>query len=169
MTTALPKMADAASSQELRSAFLAHLEQTKGHACRLEQIFKRLGMEPKRETCEAMKGLFREGSEIIDAKGNAAVMDAALIAAAQRVEHYEIAGYGTVRTLLRLTVLPVATRRPCHRAVDRLRSVSPRAFALLSYAERRMLSHIFLQRIKRFFEIREENISILTLKMDQSG
>ncbi|HEX4125291.1 MAG TPA: ferritin-like domain-containing protein [Tepidisphaeraceae bacterium] len=98
ITDALPKMADAASSQELKSAFKHHLEQTRGHARRLEQIFNRLGKEPQRETCEAMKGLIREGSEMISAKGNPAVHDAALIAAAQRVEHYEMAGYGTVRT-----------------------------------------------------------------------
>jgi len=98
LTDALPKMADAASSQQLKTAFLTHLEQTKGHAKRLEQIFSRLGMEPTRETCQAMKGLVKEGSEMIDAGGDPAVKDAALIAAAQRVEHYEIAGYGTVRT-----------------------------------------------------------------------
>lgn len=98
ITDALPKMADAATSQELKSAFKQHLEQTRGHARRLEQIFNRLGKEPKRETCEAMKGLIREGSEMISAKGDPSVHDAALIAAAQRVEHYEMAGYGTVRT-----------------------------------------------------------------------
>lgn len=98
LTDALPKMAQAASSPELKSAFMDHLEQTRGHARRLEQIFGQIGHRPKRETCEAMKGLVSEGSEMIHAKGSASVKDAALIAAAQRVEHYEMAGYGTVRT-----------------------------------------------------------------------
>ncbi|HEX4054011.1 MAG TPA: ferritin-like domain-containing protein [Tepidisphaeraceae bacterium] len=95
---ALPKMANAASAPPLKNAFMQHLEQTKGHARRLEQIFGKIGRKPKRETCEAMKGLVREGAEMIDADGDSAVKDAALIAAAQRVEHYEMAGYGTVRT-----------------------------------------------------------------------
>lgn len=95
---ALPKMADAAHSSSLKSAFTEHLEQTKNQAHRLENIFRQLGMEPKRETCEAMKGLVSEGEEMIGAKGDSDVKDAALIAAAQRVEHYEMAGYGTART-----------------------------------------------------------------------
>jgi ferritin-like metal-binding protein YciE len=95
---ALPKMADAASAAPLKSAFLSHLAQTKRHAQRLETIFNRIGCEAKRETCEAMKGLVREGDDMIEADGDAAVRDAGLIAAAQRVEHYEIAGYGSVRT-----------------------------------------------------------------------
>jgi ferritin-like metal-binding protein YciE len=95
---ALPKMADAAHSPDLKNAFREHLAQTEMHARRLEQIFGQIGQEPTRETCEAMKGLIREGSEMIDAKGSPAVKDAALIAAAQRVEHYEMAGYGAVRT-----------------------------------------------------------------------
>jgi ferritin-like metal-binding protein YciE len=98
LTDALPKMADAASSPELRNAFTTHLQQTKGHITRLDQAFRQLGHSPKRETCEAMKGLVSEGSEIISAKGDSAVKDAALIAAAQRVEHYEMAGYGSART-----------------------------------------------------------------------
>jgi ferritin-like metal-binding protein YciE len=97
LTEALPKMASAASSPDLRNAFNMHLEQTKVHARRLEQIFGQLGCQPKRETCKAMQGLISEGSEMISAKGDPAVRDAALIAAAQRVEHYEMAGYGTVR------------------------------------------------------------------------
>jgi ferritin-like metal-binding protein YciE len=94
---ALPKMAEAANSPELKNAFLSHLNETKGHARRLEEIFSQIGEDPKRETCEAMKGLVREGSEMIHAKGDPAVRDAALIAAAQRVEHYEMAAYGSVR------------------------------------------------------------------------
>lgn len=96
---ALPQMADAASSPALKQAFQLHLEQTQRQVSRLEQMFVDLGKSSSRETCEAMKGLIKEGSEIISATGNPDVKDAALISAAQRVEHYEIAGYGTVRTI----------------------------------------------------------------------
>jgi len=99
LVDALPKMANAAESADLQRAFQIHLEETKNHAARLEQIFAQLGQEPTRETCEAMKGLIAEGTAMVNAEGDAAVKDAALIAAAQRVEHYEIADYGTVRTL----------------------------------------------------------------------
>ncbi|MBV8829914.1 MAG: ferritin-like domain-containing protein [Acidobacteriaceae bacterium] len=99
LVEALPKMAEAASSPQLKQAFQSHLEETRGHVTRLEQVFESLAQEPKRETCQAMKGLIAEGEEAIKAKGDSAVKDAALIAAAQRVEHYEMAGYGTARTL----------------------------------------------------------------------
>ena len=95
---ALPKMADAASSPELRSAFLTHLEETKQQKQRLCQAFTSLGRESNGETCDAMKGLISEGEEVIGLDGDPDAKDAALIAAAQRVEHYEMAGYGTVRT-----------------------------------------------------------------------
>jgi ferritin-like metal-binding protein YciE len=95
---ALPKMAEAAHAMELQSAFRQHLHETEEHVIRLERIFRELGHQPERETCEAMKGLVREGDMVIDASGEPAVKDAALIASAQRVEHYEIAGYGTART-----------------------------------------------------------------------
>jgi ferritin-like metal-binding protein YciE len=99
LVEALPKMADAASSIELQDAFLDHLEQTKNHAARLEQAFDSIGVKAERETCQAMKGLVSEGSQAIHSKGgNPAVRDAALIATAQRVEHYEMAGYGSART-----------------------------------------------------------------------
>ena len=98
LVDALPKMAEAAQSPELKSAFQNHLTETKGQVNRLESVFKRLGKEASRESCEAMKGLIKEGEQVVDAKGDPAVKDAALIAAAQRVEHYEIAGYGTART-----------------------------------------------------------------------
>ncbi len=98
LTGALPKMADAATSPQLVEALRQHETQTEIHVQRLENIFDRLGMRPQRETSEAMKGLIDEGQGMINAKGDDAVRDAALIAAAQRVEHYEIAGYGTVRT-----------------------------------------------------------------------
>jgi ferritin-like metal-binding protein YciE len=99
MTSALPKMAQAAANPQLRSAFEQHLTETKGQINRLEQAFQRLGKSPQRETCEAMKGLISEGEEMVSATGDDSVKDAALIAAAQRVEHYEIAGYGTARSL----------------------------------------------------------------------
>ena len=101
LVDALPKMADAAHSPQLKAAFQSHLEETRGHVGRLEQVFEALAHPPKRETCQAMKGLIAEGEEAIKAKGDPAVRDAALIAAAQRVEHYEMAGYGTARTLAR--------------------------------------------------------------------
>lgn len=99
---ALPKMAEASNSEELRSGFEEHLEQTKSHAQRLEQIFEKLGEDPKGEKCKGMEGLIKEGSKVIDEEMPEPVKDAALIAAAQRVEHYEIAGYGTVRTFAEL-------------------------------------------------------------------
>ncbi|MEZ4523036.1 MAG: ferritin-like domain-containing protein [Thermomicrobiales bacterium] len=94
---ALPKMARAATDTELRTAFENHLEETRGQKRRLEQVFEHLGMRPQTERCEAMAGLIKEGDEIIEEEGAPAIKDAALIAAAQRVEHYEIAAYGTVR------------------------------------------------------------------------
>ena len=99
---ALPKMAKAASSPELRTAFEDHLEETRGQVERLETIFKGLGGSPKGKKCKAMEGLIEEGSELMEQQAEPAVMDAALIAAAQRVEHYEMAGYGCVRTYARL-------------------------------------------------------------------
>ncbi len=98
LTKALPKMAEASNSSQLRQAFQQHLTETQGHVSRLETIFRELNIEPKRETCEAMKGLIAEGEEMISAKGDPEVKDAALIAAGQRVEHYEMSGYGTART-----------------------------------------------------------------------
>lgn len=96
MVKALPKMAKAASSDELRQGFEEHLEQTKGHVQRLEKIFQALGESPKGKKCKGMEGLVEEGSEVMKEDFEGALMDAALIGAAQRVEHYEIAGYGTV-------------------------------------------------------------------------
>lgn len=98
LVKALPKMADAAHNPTLKNAFREHLRQTEGQVSRLEQVFRMIGKEAKSKTCEAMKGLVSEGSEAIDSTGNPDVKDAALIAAGQRVEHYEIAGYGTART-----------------------------------------------------------------------
>lgn len=95
---ALPKMAAAAHNSSLKAAFEEHNRQTQNHVSRLEQIFQHLGKSAATKTCEAMKGLVEEGSEVITGKGDPDVKDAALIAAAQRVEHYEIAAYGTART-----------------------------------------------------------------------
>ena len=92
----LPKMAKAASSEELRQGFEDHLEQTKGHVQRLEKIFQTLGESPKGKKCTGMEGLVEEGAEVMEEDFEGSVMDAALIGAAQRVEHYEIAAYGTV-------------------------------------------------------------------------
>jgi len=94
-------MADASSASDLRNAFNTHLMETRDHVKRLEQVFQRIGKSPERHSCPAMKGLIKEGQEAISATGDPSVKDAALIASAQRVEHYEIAAYGTLRTLAR--------------------------------------------------------------------
>ena len=99
---ALPKMARKASSPDLKRAFQEHLGQTERQVNRLEKIFKGLGEKPTGKTCKAMKGLVEEGKEIMEEKGDDAVLDAALIGAAQKVEHYEIASYGTARTFASL-------------------------------------------------------------------
>jgi ferritin-like metal-binding protein YciE len=99
---ALPKMAKAATSVELKAGFEKHLKQTEGHVERLEQIFADLDASPKGKKCKAMEGLVEEGAEVIDEDAEPEVKDAALIAAAQRVEHYEMAGYGCVRTYAKL-------------------------------------------------------------------
>ena len=95
---ALPKMAKKAATPELKEAFETHLEETQTHVERLEEIFSKLGKKPSGKTCKAMKGLIEEGSEMMSEDGPDSVIDAGIIAAAQRVEHYEIAGYGVVRT-----------------------------------------------------------------------
>jgi ferritin-like metal-binding protein YciE len=102
LVKALPKMAKAASSEYLRKGFEKHLEQTQGHVARLEQIFRSLQESPKGKKCMGMEGLIKEGSEVIGEDFEGAVMDAALIGAAQRVEHYEIAAYGTVREFAKI-------------------------------------------------------------------
>lgn len=95
---ALPKMAEAASHADLRSGFQQHLKQTQEHARRLEQIAQRLGISPQGKVCKGMKGLIEEGKEVLNERSDPSARDAGLIAAAQRVEHYEIAGYGCART-----------------------------------------------------------------------
>lgn len=99
LVKALPKMAKAASDPDLRAGFETHLKETKLHVERLEDLAKLLDISPKGKSCKAMKGLIEEGSEVIDEDGEPAVKDLALIVAAQKVEHYEIAGYGSARTL----------------------------------------------------------------------
>jgi ferritin-like metal-binding protein YciE len=99
LLTALPKMAGAASADELREAFETHLQETRTHVERLERVFSDLSLPMPSEECKAMRGLIAEGEEVVQATGDPMAKDAALIAAAQRVEHYEIAGYGTVKTL----------------------------------------------------------------------
>lgn len=97
ITDALPKMAEKAHTPNLKQAFENHLRQTEKHVERLESIFEHRGIQPEREKCDAMVGLIKEGSTVLSADGDADVLDAALIAAGQRVEHYEMAGYGTAR------------------------------------------------------------------------
>ena len=99
---ALPKMAKASTAPDLKAGFEQHLEETKVHAERLEKIMKQLDETPRGKTCKAMKGLIEEGAEAIEEDAQDSVKDASLIAAGQRVEHYEIAGYGTARTFAKL-------------------------------------------------------------------
>lgn len=98
LVKAIPKMAKAATSKELRNGFETHLEQTKGHVERLEEIIASLDVKPGAKKCVGMEGIIQEGAEVMEEDYDSDVMDAALISAAQRVEHYEIAAYGTVCT-----------------------------------------------------------------------
>jgi ferritin-like metal-binding protein YciE len=102
LVKALPKMAKAASSQQLKQGFQEHLEQTKGHLSRLEQIFDQLGQKASGTKCEGMAGMIDEGEEIVDEVEPSPLRDAGLIGAAQKVEHYEIAGYGTLKTFAQM-------------------------------------------------------------------
>jgi ferritin-like metal-binding protein YciE len=102
LVKALPKMAKAANDEKLKDAFLSHLEETKGHVERLTEIFEKLGTKPSGKKCKAMEGLIEEGKEMMEEDAEPEIMDAGLIAAAQRVEHYEMAGYGTVRAYAKL-------------------------------------------------------------------
>ena len=99
LVKALPKMAKTASSEQLRSAFTDHLEQTRGHVNRLERIGEELEISLAGKKCKAMQGLIKEGKEAIDSDGDDNIIDLALVAAAQRVEHYEISAYGSARAL----------------------------------------------------------------------
>jgi ferritin-like metal-binding protein YciE len=99
---ALPRMAKAATDDALRQAFTKHLRETEGQVRRLERIFKSLGQAPRGKKCKGMEGLIEEGKEIMEEEGAPEVIDAALISAAQRVEHYEMAAYGCLRTYAQL-------------------------------------------------------------------
>lgn len=103
---ALPQMAKAAFSEELRRGFLEHLDQTKAHVERLEDICEELGVSPKGKKCKGVEGLLQEGKELMEEKSEPAVLDAGLIAAAQRVEHYEMASYGSARAFAVLLGYP---------------------------------------------------------------
>ncbi len=102
ITDALPKMIEAASHPELKNALQEHLQVTKRQISRLDRIFQTMQEKPTGETCKGMKGLLKEGSDIVSAGGDPSTVDAGIISAAQRVEHYEMAGYGTVRTYAEL-------------------------------------------------------------------
>jgi ferritin-like metal-binding protein YciE len=99
LVRAIPKMAKAASSEDLKKALQEHLEVTKGQVQRLEQVFELMGVPAKAKPCAGMRGLIEEGEEVMGKDASEQLMDAAIIGAAQRVEHYEIAAYGTARTL----------------------------------------------------------------------
>jgi ferritin-like metal-binding protein YciE len=102
ITKSLPKLAKAATSPDLKQAFQRHLQETHGQIERLDRVFEILGKSPKGKMCHGMKGVLEEGSEVLDETEKGAVRDAALISAAQRVEHYEMAGYGCVREYARI-------------------------------------------------------------------
>lgn len=102
ITEALPKLVDAAHNPPLKQALQHHLDVTKQQISRLDRIFQTLGEKPTGETCKGMKGIIKEGDEIVSASGDPSTVDAGIISAAQRVEHYEMAGYGTVRTYAKL-------------------------------------------------------------------
>ena len=102
ITKVLPKLAKAAQSNELKKAFESHLKETEGQIQRLEQIFEILGGSPKGKVCVGMKGVLEEGNEMLEETVEGEIRDAALISAAQRVEHYEMAGYGSVRSYAEL-------------------------------------------------------------------
>ena len=118
LLSALPKMAKAASAPQLSKAFKDHLTETEGQVKRLETIFEKLGTSPKGKKCKAMEGLNEEGKETISEDADPSIKDAALIAAAQRVEHCEMAGYGCARTCARcsgMTTRPSCSRKPSTR------------------------------------------------------
>lgn len=108
LTKALPKMAKKASSDELVEAIENHLEETKGHVSKVEQVFEIIGKKAVAKKCEAMDGLIKEGEEIMEETEEGAMRDAGIIAASQKVEHYEIASYGTLRTFANILDLSEA-------------------------------------------------------------
>jgi ferritin-like metal-binding protein YciE len=130
LVEALPEVAKGVSSPELREALELHLEETKDHVTRLEQVSEILGITPRGETCQAMKAFIDQENAIIGAEGEPSVKDLALITAVQKSEHYEIAGYGSARTtaelLERLDVAELLTRTLCEeeRADDNLTMIA---------------------------------------------
>jgi len=106
ITDALPKLIDAAHNAQLKHALQEHLSVTKQQISRLDRIFQMMQQKPTGETCKGMKGVIKEGEEIVSAGGDPSTIDAGIISAAQRVEHYEMAGYGTVRTYAKLLGRP---------------------------------------------------------------
>jgi ferritin-like metal-binding protein YciE len=110
LVDALPRIAKAASSPELADAITSHLEETKGHVQRLEQIMRSLDMPARGKKCKGMEGLLAEGKEILEEDGEDSVKDAGIISAAQRVEHYEMAAYGCLRTYAEILGHPEAAR-----------------------------------------------------------
>ncbi|MEJ0062672.1 MAG: ferritin-like domain-containing protein [Alphaproteobacteria bacterium] len=110
LVQALPKTADAVTSEELREGLDGHLEETREQVLRLEEAFRELGVKPGGETCEAMKGLIAEAKELIDADMEPELLDAALIVACQKIEHYEIASYGALRTYAAMLGLDKSVR-----------------------------------------------------------
>src|SRR4051794_27321202 len=117
LVKAMPKMAKKATNAELRAAFETHLRETEGQVERLTQIFDRLGKKPSGKTCAAMKGLLEEAKEMMGEDMDDDAMDAALIACAQKVEHYEIASYGTCRTWAKL-IKDAETARALQETLD---------------------------------------------------
>jgi ferritin-like metal-binding protein YciE len=110
LVKALPRMAQAAQTPQLQQAFTNHLKETEGHVNRIEQIFQEIGEAARGKHCKGMEGLVEEGKDIMEEEGAPAVIDAALIAGAQRVEHYEIASYGCLRTYAQLLGLETAAK-----------------------------------------------------------
>jgi len=126
---ALPKMAKAAANPKLKAAFEAHLVETEGQVARLEQIFEELGEKPTGKTCKAMKGLVEEGSELMKEDAEPEVLDAGLIGAAQRVEHYEMAGYGTVIAYAKLLKNKTAAKL-LHQTIEEEKAADAKLTAL---------------------------------------
>jgi ferritin-like metal-binding protein YciE len=110
LTKALPKMAASATNRQLKSAFEGHLRQTRGQIARLDKALRQLGERPRRKTCEAMQGLISEGEDVMNKTPEGALRDAVMITAAQKVEHYEMASYGTVRTYAQVLGEPGVAR-----------------------------------------------------------
>jgi ferritin-like metal-binding protein YciE len=110
LTKALPKMARAATTKPLKAAFQSHLAETRGHISRLNKALRELGERPRRKTCEGMEGLISEGEDVMNKTPEGALRDAVLITAAQKVEHYEMASYGTARTYAEVLGEPAVAR-----------------------------------------------------------